>query len=181
MIPKINTSDASDIIKDGGIVIYPTEGIYGIGCDPYNKHSVEKIFQLKGRHYDKRFILISSQTEFLADIIDVNKTQDEILKSKDFVTWIVPANSNCPSWLKSDDGIAVRITQHPVVKDICNKLKSPIISTSANYSNQEYINDITIIEKLFDGKVSCIVNGKLGNEKKPSTVRDMISNKVLRR
>jgi L-threonylcarbamoyladenylate synthase len=117
----------------------------------------------------------------LTDIIDIDIAQDERLKSKDFVTWIVPANGSCPSWLKSDAGVAVRITQHPVVKDLCNKLGSPIISTSANYSNQEYINDINIIEKLFDGKVSCIVNGKLGNKKKPSTVRDIISNEVLRR
>ena len=149
MIPKINTSDASDIIKNGGVVIYPTEGIYGIGCDPYNKHSVEKIFQLKGRDYDKRFILISSQVKFLTNIIDVDIAQDERLKSKDFVTWIVPANNRCPSWLKSDSGVAVRITQHPVVKDLCNKLASPIISTSANYSTKEYINDITIIESNF--------------------------------
>ena len=181
MIPKINTSDASDIIKNGGVVIYPTEGIYGIGCDPYNKHSVEKIFHIKGRDYDKRFILISSQAEFLTDIIDIDIAQDERLKSKDFVTWIVPAKNSCPSWLKSDAGVAVRITQHPVVNDLCNKLGSPIISTSANYANQEYINDISIIEKLFNGKVSCIVNGKLGNKKKPSTVRDIISNEVLRR
>ena len=181
MIPKINTSDASDIIKNGGVVIYPTEGIYGIGCDPYNKHSVEKIFHIKGRDYDKRFILITSQVEFLTDIIDIDIALDERLKSKDFVTWIVPAKNSCPSWLKSDAGVAVRITQHPVVKDLCNKLGSPIISTSANYANQEYINDISIIEKLFDGKVSCIVNGKLGNKKKPSTVRDIISNEVLRR
>ena len=83
--------------------------------------------------------------------------------------------------MKSDSGVAVRITQHPVVKDLCNKLASPIISTSANYSSKEYINDITIIEKLFDGKVSCIVNGKLGNKKKSSTVRDIITNEVLRR
>ena len=69
MIPKVNTTVASDIIKKGGVVIYPTEGIYGIGCDPYNKHSVEKIFQLKGRDYDKRFILIRSQAGFLANII----------------------------------------------------------------------------------------------------------------
>lgn len=181
MIPTVNTTDASDIIKNGGVVIYPTEGIYGIGCDPYNKHSVEKIFQLKGRDYDKRFILISSQAEFLTDIIDIDIARDGRLKSKDFVTWVVPANNSCPSWLKSDVGVAVRITQHPVVKDLCNKLGSPIISTSANYSNREYINDITIIEKLFDGKVSCIVNGKLGNKKKPSTVRDIITNEVLRR
>ena len=181
MIPKINTSDASDIIKNGGIVIYPTEGIYGIGCDPYNKHSVEKIFHIKGRDYDKRFILISSQAEFLTNIIDIDIALDERLKSKDFVTWIVPAKNSCPSWLKSDAGVAVRITQHPVVNDLCNKLGSPIISTSANYANQEYINDISIIEKLFDGKVSCIVNGKLGNKKKPSTVRDIISNELLRR
>ncbi len=181
MIPKVNTTDASDIIKNGGVVIYPTEGIYGIGCDPYNKHSVEKIFQLKGRDYDKRFILISSQAEFLTDIIDIDTAQGSRLKSSDFVTWIVPANNSCPSWLKSDNGVAVRITQHPVVKDLCNKLGSPIISTSANYSNQEYINDITMIEKLFDGKVSCIVNGKLGNKKKPSTVRDIMTNEILRR
>ena len=116
----------------------------------------------------------------MTNIIDIDIAQGERLKSKDFVTWIVPANDSCPTWLKSDTGVAVRITQHPVVKDLCNKIGSPIISTSANYSNQEYINDISIIEKLFDGKVSCIVNGKLGDEKKPSSIIDIISNEVLR-
>ncbi len=181
MIPRVNTTDASDIIKNGGVVIYPTEGIYGIGCDPYNEHSVEKIFQLKGRDYDKRFILISSQAGFLTDIIDIDISQDERLKSKDFVTWIVQANNSFPSWWKRYNGLAVRKTQHTKVKDLCNKVGSSIVSTSANYSNQEYINDITVIEKLFDGKVSCIVNGKLGNKKKPSTVRDIMTNEILRR
>ena len=180
MIPKADTLEASNIIKEGGIVIYPTEGIYGLGCDPLNSDSVDNIFQLKGREYDKRFIILSSSIGFLNGIIDSSLGDDARLNSNDFITWIVPANNNCPPWLKSKNNVAIRITQHPVVVDLCNKLQGPIISTSANYSGQKYINDITIIEELFDGKVSCIVNGKLGDEKKPSSIIDIISNEVLR-
>ena len=72
MIPKLDPFDASEIIKNGGNAIYPTEGIYGIGCDPFNKSSVENIFDIKGRDLAKNFIILASNINYLKRIIDSN-------------------------------------------------------------------------------------------------------------
>tara|TARA_B100001059_G_scaffold236582_1_gene287977 strand:- start:3753 stop:4298 length:546 start_codon:yes stop_codon:yes gene_type:complete len=180
MIPKLDPSDASEIIKNGGVVIYPTEGIYGIGCDPFNRSSIEDIFKIKGRESDKSFIILCSKINHIERVINIKLFDKRKLNDNSFTTWIVPSSEDCPTWLEKDKSVAIRITNHPVIDELCHYLNGPIVSTSANYSNQKYINDITIIEKHFDGKVDCIVNGSLGKEKKPSMIRNILTNKILR-
>ena len=180
MIPKLDPFGASEIIKNGGNAIYPTEGIYGIGCDPFNESSVENIFKVKGRDLTKNFIILTSNISYLKRIIDNNLLKNKALVDGSFTTWVVATNKDCPTWLTNDKSIAIRITDHPVVDELCVNLGGPIISTSANCSNQKYINDITIIENIFDGKVDCIVKGQLGNEKKSSMIKDILTNEILR-
>tara|TARA_B100000900_G_C20443961_1_gene660226 strand:- start:371 stop:916 length:546 start_codon:yes stop_codon:yes gene_type:complete len=180
MIPKLDPCNAHEVLKDGGIIIYPTEGIYGIGCDALNSDSVDRVFDIKGRSTKKGFIVICSDVRYLANIVDNNYMDCQELLDKDFTTWIIPAHEKCPSWLVTHNTVAVRVTNHPVIHNLCVGLKGPIISTSANYSNQIYVNDIKKIEILFDNKVDCIVNGKLGGEIKPSTIRDIVTKEVLR-
>ena len=103
------------------------------------------------------------------------------LLAKDFITWIVPAHKKCPSWLTMKNTVAVRITSHPVINNLCKGLDGPIISTSANYSNHSYINDIKKIEALFDKKVDYIVEGALGGEVKSSTIKNIVTKEVLRK
>ena len=180
MIPKLNPFDASEIIKNGGNAIYPTEGIYGIGCDPFNESSVENIFKVKGRDLTKNFIILTSNINYLKRIIDNNLLTNKALIDGSFTTWIVATNKDCPPWLTTNKSIAIRITNHPVVDELCVNLGGPIISTSANCSNQKYINNITTIENIFDGKIDCIVKGQLGNEKKSSIIKNILTNEILR-
>jgi L-threonylcarbamoyladenylate synthase len=180
MIPKLNTFDASEIIKNGGNAIYPTEGIYGIGCDPFNKSSVENIFDIKGRDLTKNFIILASNIKYLKRIIDNNLFKNKALIDGSFTTWVVPTNKDCPLWLSTNKSIAIRITNHPVVDELCENIGGPVISTSANCSNQKYTDNITAIENIFDGKIDCIVKGQLGNEKKSSMIKDILTNKILR-
>jgi len=180
MIPKLNPFDASEIIKNGGNAIYPTEGIYGIGCDPFNKSSVEKIFDIKGRDLTKNFIILASNIKYLKRIIDNNLFKNKALIDGSFTTWVVPTNKDCPLWLITNESIAIRITNHPVVDELCENIGGPVISTSANCSNQKYTDNITAIENIFDGKIDCIVKGQLGNEKKSSMIKDILKNKILR-
>ena len=180
MIPKLNPFDASEIIKNGGNAIYPTEGIYGIGCDPFNKSSVEKIFDIKGRDLTKNFIILASNIKYLKRIIDNSLFKNKALIDGSFTTWVVPTNKDCPLWLSTNKSIAIRITNHPVVDELCENLGGPVISTSANCSNQKYTDNITTIENIFDGKIDCIVKGQLGNEKKSSMIKDILTNKILR-
>ena len=180
MIPKLDPFDASEIIKNGGNAIYPTEGIYGIGCDPFNESSVENIFKVKGRDLTKNFIILTSKISYLKRIIDNNLFNNKALVDGSFTTWVVATNKDCPPWLTTNKSIAIRITDHPVVDELCVNLGGPIISTSANCSNQKYINDITTIENIFDGKIDCIVKGQLGNEKKSSIIKNILTNEILR-
>ena len=116
MIPKLNPRDASDVLKSGGTAIYPTEGIYGLGCDPFNSKSVENIFKAKGRSKNKSFIILGSDIKYFHNIIDSTYFMDESLQSKSFTTWVVPSNENCPPWLKKNDTVAIRLTKHETVK-----------------------------------------------------------------
>ncbi len=180
MIPKLNPRDASSILKSGGTAIYPTEGIYGLGCDPFNSKSVEDIFKAKGRSDNKSFIILGSDIKYFKNIIDNTFFLDESLRSDDFTTWVIPCNKNCPPWLKRDDTVAIRLTEHETVMLLCNYMNAPIISTSANLSNSRYDDDLKNIEKIFDKKIDCIVKGDLGNKKKPSTIKNIITKEVLR-
>tara|TARA_B100000900_G_scaffold166880_1_gene141689 strand:- start:9 stop:554 length:546 start_codon:yes stop_codon:yes gene_type:complete len=181
MIPKLNPLNAREVLKGGGIIIYPTEGVYGIGCDAFNQHSVNKVATIKGRGDSKSFILICSDVIQLKTIIDQNYMNYQELLAKDFITWIVPAHEMCPPWLMMANTVAVRITNHPVINDLCKGLNGPIISTSANYSNHSYINDIKKIEVLFDKKVDYIVEGKLGGELKSSIIKNIVTKEILRK
>ena len=180
MIPKLNPLDAQEVLKDGSIIIYPTEGIYGIGCDALNQNSVDKVVTIKGRSAGKSFIVICSDVIQLNTIIDQDYMNNKELLAKDFITWVVPAHKKCPAWLTMENTVAVRLTNHPVIGDLCKGLNGPIISTSANYSNHSYTNDIKKIEALFDKKVDYIVEGELGGEVKSSTIQDIVTKEVLR-
>ena len=81
MIPKLDPFDASEIIKNGGNAIYPTEGIYGIGCDPFNESSVENIFKVKGRDLTKNFIILTSNINYLKAIIGARTNNSDLVFS----------------------------------------------------------------------------------------------------
>ena len=181
MIPKLNPLNAHEALKGGSIIIYPTEGIYGIGCDALNQNSVNKVVKIKGRGASKSFIVICSDVIQLNNIIDQKYMCYQELLAKDFITWIVPAHKKCPAWLTMKNTVAVRITNHPVIDNLCKGLNSPIISTSANYSDHSYINDIKKIEVLFANKVDYIVEGELGTEVKSSTIKNIVTKETLRK
>ena len=181
MIPKLNPLNAREVLKGGSIIIYPTEGVYGIGCDALNQHSVNKVITIKGRNASKSFIIICSDIIQLNTIIDQDYMNNKELLAKDFITWVVPAHEKCPPWLRMENTVAVRLTNHPVINDLCKGLNGPIISTSANYSNHSYINDIKKIEVLFDKKVDYIIEGKLGGELKSSMIKNIVTKEILRK
>ena len=85
-----------------------------------------------------------------------------------------------PTVAQKDNTVAIRLTKHETVMLLCDYMNAPIISTSANLSNSKYDDDLKNIEKAFDEKIDCIVTGQLGNEKKPSTIKNIITKEVLR-
>ena len=128
----------------------------------------------------KNFIILTSNINYLERIIYNDLFKNKALIDGSFTTWVVTTNKDCPLWLSTNKSIAIRITNHPVVDELCLNLGGPIISTSANCSNQKYTDNITAIENIFDGKIDCIVKGQLGNEKKTSMIKDILTNEILR-
>jgi len=175
--------NAIKLLSDGGVIGYPTEAVFGLGCDPWNEKSVNRISNIKNRKKNKTFLLVGSNIDQLASLIDVDTISKEARSSwPGHVTWLMPARNDAPSWLidKETGLIGIRVSDHPVINGICNKFQNPIISTSANISGDKNIKDKNIFISEFKNKVDYLVEGDLGNQDNPSIIINMITNKNIR-
>lgn len=179
-----NCDDAVEFLKTGSIVCYPTEAIYGLGCDPWCETAVNKIYKIKNRTLDKPFLLVASSITQLSKLIDIKKITDEVKNSwPGHNTWLIPSIPSTPKWLiDAKTGlIGVRVSNHPTIIEICKKFDNPIISTSANKSHKYSINNKQDIINILSDNIDFLVDGSLGNEKKPSIIKNMITNEIIRK
>ena len=171
-------------LRAGGLIAYPTETIYGLGCDPLNHLSVTSLLALKKRSINKGLILIGASLEQLTPFIDTNNKQSlERLESKikKPTTWLMPAREDTPNWLTGNhDTIAVRITQHPVAAKLCEQFGGAIVSTSANPAGKKPARDLLKIHHYFNNDLDYILCGDTKTTDKPSEIRDARTNKTIR-
>ncbi|RKS85836.1 L-threonylcarbamoyladenylate synthase [Orbus hercynius] len=169
----------------GNVLAYPTEAVFGLGCDPDCKNAVLTILALKNRPIEKGLILIASDFNQLIPYIDQSAlTQEQ--KTLMFnswpgpVTWVVPKHKTTPYFLTGEfDSIAVRVTAHPLVREMCQLFGKPLVSTSANQSGQEPCRSIVEIEQQF-GKAFPALHGEIGTRTKPSEIRDIQTGQIIR-
>jgi L-threonylcarbamoyladenylate synthase len=174
-------------LDHGGIIAYPTESCFGLGCDPRNRDAVKHLLQLKGRPQHKGLILIASSMEQLKLFIaPLNKMQNQQLTTTwpGPHTWLVPAAKNCPVWLTGrHNTIAVRVTAHALSADLCRDAGMALVSTSANYSGYKPAKTARECYKLFGTQVK-IIDGAIGKTcgkpRKPSTIQDLATGKIIR-
>ena len=181
---KSNIAKAITVLRNGGVIAYPTEAVYGLGCDPFNEAAVKRIATIKNRSLDKGFIVIASEWQQVTQLIttiDPQIKQRILANPVAVTTWIIPVKSSVPDWIRgTHQSLAIRITQHPTAKAICDAFGAAIISTSANRSGEAPIRDFSELEQTFIKKVDYFVTGNLGKQSKPSEIRDAISNQILR-
>jgi L-threonylcarbamoyladenylate synthase len=179
---KIET--AARTLQKGGIIAYPTEAVYGLGCDPFNVDAVAHLLQLKQRSIKKGFILIAAnwqQVTHLVEPIDPKALARVFTTWPGPVTWVFPATVEVPFWVRGDHkSIAIRISAHPIVHALCEQFGKPIISTSANLTGSPSIRDEKTIQMVFGDKIDFIVSGQVGPAQRPTTIRDAISGETLR-
>ena len=182
-----NVIQAVNVLHQGGVIAYPTEAVYGLGCDPKNLSAVKKILDLKQRKKEKGLILIASDFEQLKSYISpLEKViEDKILDSwqekRAAITWLVPVNKDISIYLKGQfDTLAVRVSHHPAVKELCNKFAGAIISTSANIATQEAARTAEDVKKIFADKIDFIIEGETDINAQPSEIRDALTDKVIR-
>jgi L-threonylcarbamoyladenylate synthase len=172
-------------LQQGELMAYPTEAVYGIGCDPDNEAAVRKLLAQKKRPVCKGLILVAKTYSQLLPYIDDAKIpmhkRTEIFSSwPGPVTWLLPAAKKSPKWITGNSElIAVRVSQHLVVSQLCELFGKPLISTSANVSG---VKPAVNIEQLYQqlDKTLLIVDGALGGANKPSQIRHGISGQTIR-
>ena len=173
---------AATVLHSGGVIAYPTEGVFGLGCLPGNLDAVARLLQIKQREASKGLILIAATASQFEDWIDL--PDDTSLPEPDPqrpVTWIVPAGSRvAPIVRGSHTGIAVRITTNPIAQAICTAVASPIVSTSANLSGRPVAATEYALRRQFSDRVDYVVPGKCGPASGASEIRDLASGAVLR-
>ena len=168
------------------VIVYPTEAVYGLGCDPDSETAVHKLLAIKQRPVEKGLILIADNYAQILNYVDDERIpQDrrtEIFSSwPGAITWVMPAKKSTPKWLTGQfDTIAVRVTDHPVVKKLCREFGKPLVSTSANLTGQEPVITLDQAKQSFGNQVAVYVEGSLGGNTKPSQIRDAFTGKLFR-
>lgn len=170
-------------LKRGGVIAYPTESCYGLGCDPRNRRAVMKILRLKGRPQHKGLILIGADFSQLKPYVaSLSAAQWQQISSSwpGPVTWLLPAARSTPVWLRgSHHSIAVRVTAHPLAARLCRALGTALVSTSANRSGKRPARSYKECVRLFGAQILTLP-GKIGRRKRPSTIRDLLTGEAVR-
>ncbi|MDH4234710.1 MAG: Sua5/YciO/YrdC/YwlC family protein [Gallionella sp.] len=170
-------------LKRGGLIAYPTESCYGLGCDPDNRTAVLRLLKLKQRPQHKGLIVIASNYRQVARYLQPlapAQQQQLIAAGAQAVTYLMPARHSAPRWLRgSHDTLAVRITAHRQAAQLCKSVNSALVSTSANLSGQRPARTYAQCLRLFGRKV-WVLPGRVGKRKKPSTIRTWASDKIIR-
>lgn len=177
---------AAHCIRNGGVIVYPTETVYGLGCDPNCREAVERIFAIKQRPPGKGMIIVAASLEQLETCIHLPGQLDSSAMIAGTVptSWVLPANEDAPRWLVTNGTIAVRVSTHPLVIELCTQLGHPITSTSANRSGRRTATTPLGLHRDFDGKVDAFLIPDEGQRRhmsgRPSQVRALHSNTIYR-
>ena len=183
--PPLDTATAVEKLRTGHVIAYPTEAVYGLGCDPTNEPAVRKLLELKGRHESAGLVLIASDfSQLLPWISDVS----ESLVNKAMqtwpgpVTWLFPRAATVPDYVAGKhDTVAVRITAHEPSRDLCEAFESALISTSANHTSAKPARSLSEVWDYFGSDIAGTLAGKLGDGGKPSEIRDLVTGTIIRR
>lgn len=178
----LNAMRAADVLLGGGVIAYPTEGVFGLGCLPDDVAAIRRLLDIKQRSASKGLILIAAAPEQLCGwIVDADLDRIPAPNPQHPVTWIVRPTGLVPGAVTGDHaGLAVRITSNPVAAAICNVVEMPIISTSANIAGEPVARNAYVLRRKFGHLVDYIVPGECGPATGPSEIRVLESGAVLR-
>jgi len=180
---------AVDTLNNGGIIAYPTETVYGLGCLPSHTDAVKRLLIIKQRSAEKGLILIGASREQIAPYVaNLNDrlwqkliTQKNNIAIQRTTTWIVPAAKSVSWWLRGNrDTLAVRITQHTDARALCLACNSALVSTSANKSGSPPAQNHKDLSPALLGQLDYLLRGECGNDSVPSRIKDIITGEIIR-
>ena len=176
---------AIDVLNSAGVIAYPTEAVWGLGCDPYSQVAVNKILAIKDRSQAKGLILVASSISQLSNLLKgITTGQLQSLQASwpGPVTWIIEDPDDLiPQWIKGDfSSVAVRVSDHPLVVALCNAYGGFLVSTSANPSGLLPASTESACRSYFGAKVDCYLSGSLGSCTSPSSIRILNDGAIVR-
>lgn len=164
------------VLRDGGLVVYPTDTVYAIGCDALNVRAVERICRLKNINPEKvNLSVICYDLSNLSQYVKVSDAHFKLMKKNlpGAFTFILPTNSNLPKIYKSRKTVGIRVPDNPIVRELVRVLGSPILTTSVHDDDEilEYSTDPELIAEKYDGVADIVIDGGYGGLE-PSTIVD---------
>ena len=183
MVNSWRVQQAAQAVRAGAVIAYPTEAVWGLGCDPWDEEAVERLLMLKGRNVGKGLILVADnirQFDFLFE--DFPELWMDLMASTwpGPNTWLVPHQNLLPQWITGvHETVALRVSDHPLVRDLC-AIVGPLVSTSANPQGRPAARTRIRVEQYFRGQLDLVMGGNLGGRKNPSVIRDLATGHVVR-
>ncbi len=184
-----SATEAANLLKNGQVLAYPTEAVWGLGCDPHNEQAFQEILRLKQRPIEKGVILLAGQISQIEHLlVNLNpEIQKQVIDSwsnrhpaERATTWLLPATKDIPTWIKGNHPkVAVRVTTHPLCIALCHAFNGYIVSTSANSAGLEPARSLQEANTYFANKLNYL-NGDLGLSREPSKIIDAETGEIIR-
>ena len=173
-----------DVLKKGGLIVYPTDTVYGLGCDITNTKAMERVAKIKGQKLNKaNFSFICSDLSNLSDYVkQIDKPTYKILKRAlpGPYTFVLPGNSNLPKAFKNKKTVGIRVPDNNIIRELVRRLGNPIVSTSIRDEDDllEYTTDPELIFEKWKNMVDIVIDGGYGTNI-PSTIVDLSQNEII--
>ena len=184
IIEPVNYTKAVTLLRANGVIAYPTESCFGLGCNPKSASAVQRILKMKRRQQSMGVILVGGNLDHILPYLDnsaIPLLDKAMLTWPGPVTWILPAAKCVPHWITGQhQGLAVRISNHPGVKKLCHRFNGAIVSTSANPHGMPSARNSQQTAYYFGKKVDYILSGITSGNSRPSKIMNGETGLVLR-
>lgn len=183
---ELTFAAAAQLLHRGGVIAYPTEAVWGLGCDPFDEAAVLRLLAIKQRTVDKGLILIAGAPAQLDGLLrwerlPPGRAEAVFASWPGPHTWIVPASPRVPGWITgAHAGVAVRVSAHPDVIALCAAFGGPLVSTSANLAGAPPAFTRATLDPGLLARLDGVTQGETGGLAAPSAIRDAATGHVLR-
>lgn len=184
-VSPVHLAMARTALIHGQVIAYPTEAVWGVGCDPWNMDAVLDLLLLKQRPWQKGLILVASDIAQIAPLVnqltDAQKAKLE-MSWPGPVSWVLPDPDGwVPEWVRGEhNSVAVRVSNHPLVHQLCRAFGRPIVSTSANLSGKPPARSYREVLHKLSSRLDFVMPGETQGLAQPSVIRDVQTDKIFR-